>query len=172
MLQFPRVPPWRDLVVRLFMNAHDKADEDAAFRIQARRAGRAVMWALRVVAVMFLGLVLCVAGVVFTQSLSPWPWVGVPVGLSGIAVFCYGLWWGMIGRFRCLTCPRMRCAWPHFQRRVGIYVSFSEMRTEGGYWYRSASEWGVYSVITKQPNKSLQPLEQYGRLRKEHGSVV
>jgi hypothetical protein len=87
------------------MNAHDKADEDAAFRIQARRAGRAVMWALRVVAVMFLGLVLCVAGVVFTQSLSPWPWVGVPVGLSGIAVFCYGLWWGMIGRFRCLTCP-------------------------------------------------------------------
>ena len=81
----------------------DSQDEDVVFRIQARRAGSAVLWVLRVLFEVFVGIVLCLSGIVFYQLFLPW--VGVPLCLLGIIIGCHGFWWGVVGRFRCLTCP-------------------------------------------------------------------
>jgi hypothetical protein len=85
------------------MRAPDKSKDERAFRTQARRAGRAVLWILRVLFAVFIGLVLCMSGLVLTHYLLPW--IGIPLSVLGVFIFCYGLWWAVAGRFRCLTCP-------------------------------------------------------------------
>ena len=85
------------------MNGQDIEEEDAVFRGQARRAAQAVLWVLRVLFAVFVGVVLCLSGMAFTHFLLPW--IGVPVCSLGILTIFYGVWWGAVGRFRCLTCP-------------------------------------------------------------------
>jgi hypothetical protein len=85
------------------MNNCTTTPEDNDFRCQARRAGRVVTWRVRFLFAMFLGLVLCLAGMLFTQSLLPW--LGIPMCFVGACILLYGLWWGAVGRFRLLTCP-------------------------------------------------------------------
>jgi hypothetical protein len=77
--------------------------ENDEFRSQARRAERVVTWPFRVVFAVFVGLVLCLAGLAFAQSSLPG--LGIPLSLVGVCILFYGLWWGFVGRFRLLTCP-------------------------------------------------------------------
>jgi hypothetical protein len=84
------------------MSPAPERSAEELFRLQGRRAGRAVEWLPRTLFGASVGVILSLCGLVFAPSL---PWLGIPIMALGIAICGYAVWWGCVGRFRILICP-------------------------------------------------------------------
>lgn len=74
-----------------------------AFEQQARRAAKAIHWLAKFLLLLPFGLILIFTGFVFGDSSSLW--LGIPLIVLGVAIWCYALWFAFVGRLRALKCP-------------------------------------------------------------------